>query len=315
MKLRVWALIAVAAVLVCSEAAAAQTKVARPKILGVAHAAYYVSDLAKARQFYEGLLGFAEPYALNGDNGADRIAFVKINDNQYLELFADTPSGDGQLNHIAFYTDDATRMRNYLASQGVKVPDKVSKGRIGNLNFTVTDADGHKVEFVQYEPDSWTAQHRGKDMPATRISKRIMHAGFTVGSVSAAMHFYADILGFREFWRGSSNGAELSWINMRVPDGDDYVEFMLYRDPPGRERLGVQNHLCLEVPDAEAAAAELRTRASRVQYARPVDVRIGKNRKRQTNLFDPDGTRIEIMEPGTIDGQPASASTAAPPRM
>jgi len=292
----------------------AQRKIERPKILGVAHVAFYVSDLPKARAFYTGLLGFAEPYSLKRDDGADRIAFVKINDNQYVELFADPPTGDGQLNHIAFYTDDAARMREYLASRGVQVPAAVAKGKIGNLNFTVRDPDGHGVEFVQYAPDGWTAQHRGKDMPAQRVSKRMMHAGFTVGSVSASTRFYEDILGFTEFWRGSSNDTELSWINLRVPDGDDYVELMLYRDLPSSERRGSQNHICLEVPDIEKAAADLRSRATANGYTRAIEVRTGKNRKRQANLYDPDGTRTELMEPVTIDGRPTPSSNAPPPR-
>jgi len=37
------------------------------------------------------------------------------------------------------------------------------------------------------------------------------------------------------------------------------------------------------------------------------------NRKRQVNLFDPDGTRVELMEPVTIDGKPTPPSTAPPP--
>ena len=44
-------------------------------------------------------------------------------------------------------------MRVYLESPGVKVPDKVSQSRIGNLNFNVVDPDGHIVEIVQYQPD------------------------------------------------------------------------------------------------------------------------------------------------------------------
>ena len=47
----------------------------RPKILGVAHAAIYVKDLAKARKFYEQFLGFGEPYTLPGADGGVRIAF------------------------------------------------------------------------------------------------------------------------------------------------------------------------------------------------------------------------------------------------
>lgn len=292
----------------------AQAALQRPRILGVAHVAYYVSDLAKARQFYEQFLGFEEPFSLPGRDGGPGMAFVKINDKQYLELSPAPPAGDGQLSHVAFYTDDAVRMRDYLAARGVKVPDKVPKGRTGNLNFTVSDPDGHRVEFVQYEPDSWTAQHRGRQMPATRVSQHMMHTGFTVGSVAAAMRFYAGVLGFREFWRGSSNGDELSWINMRVPDGDDYVEFMLYRDPPSPERRGSQNHICLVTPDVQKAAAELKRRAAADRYTRAIEVRVGRNRKRQANLYDPDGTRVELMEPSTIDGQPAPPSTAPPPR-
>ena len=231
-----------------------------------------------------------------------------------LEISAGPAGEDGRLNHVAFYTDDAAAMRVYLAAHGIKVPESVPKGRTGNLNFTVTDPDGHRVEFVQYEPDSWTAQHRGKEMPATRISEHIMHTGFTVGSVSAAMKFYADLLGFKEFWRGSADEKELSWINMRVPDGDDYVEFMLYRDPPSAERRGTANHICLVVPEIEKATAELKQRAQATGYTRAIEVRTGRNRKRQSNLFDADGTRVELMEPNTIDGQPTPSSTAAPPR-
>jgi len=287
---------------------------ARPRILGVAHVAFYVNDLAKARRFYEQFLGYAEPFSLKRDDGSERIAFAKINDRQYLELFADPAGADGQLNHVAFYTDDAAAMRDYLASRGVKVPDKVPHGRTGNLNFTITDPDGHTLEIVQYEPNSWTAQHQGKDMPAGRVSPRLLHAGFTVGSAAAALRFYTDVLGFREFWRGSANGTELSWINLRVPEGDDYVELMLYRDPPDAERRGVQNHVCLETADVAKAVDDLRPRAASTGYARDLEVRVGRNRKRQANLFDPDGTRVELMEPRTIDGEPAPSSTAPPPR-
>jgi lactoylglutathione lyase len=142
----------------------------------------------------------------------------------------------------------------------------------------------------------------------------MIHTGFTVASTAAAMKFYADLLGFHEFWRGSSDDKELSWINMRVPDGEDYVEFMLYRDPPSAQRLGTMNHICLVVPNIEKAADELKQRAASTGYTRAIEVRTGKNRKRQCNLYDPDGTRVELMEPDTVDGKPTPSSTAVPPR-
>src|SRR6266478_6076904 len=100
-------------------------EVKRPRILGVAHMALFVSDLQKARAFYEDFLGYREAYVLKRPDGSDRIAFVKINEDQYLELFAEDPKQDGRLNHIAFYTDSAENMRAYLAARGVKVPERV----------------------------------------------------------------------------------------------------------------------------------------------------------------------------------------------
>ncbi len=127
----------------------AQEPIARPKILGVAHIALYVKDLAKTRQFYEDFLGYAEAYTLPAKDGSGvRIAFVKINDYQYIEIFTETDRGEGPLNHISIYTDNAERMRDYLVAKGVRLMGNaahgpVPKGMIGNKNFNVQDPDGH----------------------------------------------------------------------------------------------------------------------------------------------------------------------------
>ena len=251
----------VAAALCLSPELPAQRLVARPKILGVAHLAVFVSDLPKARAFYGDLLGFDEPFTLPKPDGSVQIAFVKINDRQWIELFNEPSAGEGQLNHIAIYTDDADGMRDYLAMQGVVVPERVGKGRTGNKNFMVKDPDGHNVEIVEYQPDSWTAKDAGAHVPASRLSDRAMHVGILVGSLDTAAKFYNGILGFQEFWRGSAaNSKTLSWVNMRVPDGTDYIELMLYDEIPVPDRRGSAHHLCLVVPDAEKAVAALNAR-------------------------------------------------------
>jgi len=289
-------------------------EVRRPRLLGLSHMALFVSDLKKARAFYEDFLGYQEPYVLKREDGTDRIVFIKINENQYIELFAENPKQDGHLNHIAFFTDSAQDLREYLASRGIKVPDKVTKGRIGNSNFNIVDPDGHTVEIVQYEPDSWTRREQGKFMPDTRVSTRMAHVGVMVGALEPSLKFYRDVLGFQEFWRGSSSGTELSWVNMRVPDGDDYLELMLYSTPQNAEQMGGKNHICLFTPDINKAVAMLESRPARKNYTRPIEVKVGKNGKRQVNLFDPDGTRIELMEPNTVDGKAVPSSTAPPPK-
>ena len=287
---------------------------ARPRILGIAHVALRVSDIEKSRAFYEQFLGFAEPFSLNNPDGSLAMTFVKINDQQYLELFPGLDPSADRLHHVALQTDDAERMRVYLAGRGVKVPGQVLKGRIGNLNFNITDPDGHTVEIVEYAPEGWSMRKKSRFLPRERVSQHILHAGILVGDLGAAMHFYGEVLGFRETWRGSSNGQTLSWVNMQVPDGGDYIEFMLYRDLPAPDHRGVEHHIALETPDIAAALATLEARPYRKGYSRALEPRTGINRRRQLNLFDPDGTRTELMEPATVDGRPAPSSTAPPPR-
>ncbi len=134
---------------------------ARPRILGIAHIAFYVSDLAKAREFWIDFLGYQECFNLKKPDGSVRIAFIKIDDSQYIELFTEKPRGNMMLNHISFYTEDAEAMRDYLAAKGVKVPEKVGKGQTGNKNYNIVDPDGNIVEIVEYQPDSWTAREKG----------------------------------------------------------------------------------------------------------------------------------------------------------
>jgi lactoylglutathione lyase len=299
---------------VASAVVIAAQDVRRPKITGVAHVALYVSDVDKARVFYKNFLGYGEPFQLNNPDGTLSLTFIKINDRQYIELFPERQPGTDRLAHISIETDHAEQMRLYLKAKGIAVPEKVGRGRIGNANFNVKDADGHTVEIVQYLPDGWSLRDKGKAMPQTRISPRMLHAGIIVNSLEPAMRFYRDVLGFEEIWRGSSNEKVLSWVNMKVPDGSDYIEFMLHDPLPEPTRRGSAHHICLEVEDMKKSSAILRGRAAPAGYARPLEIRTGRNRRRQLNIFDPDGTRTELMEPRTVDGQPAPSSHAPPPR-
>jgi len=270
------------------------------------------SATSKNRAFYKDFLGFSEPFKLDKPDGSLSLTFIKVNDRQYIELFPGLQPGADRLNHISIQTDDAEAMRAYLGSRGVKVPATVPKGRIKNSNFNVKDPDGHTVEIVQYEPDGWSLREKGKFMTSARISERMLHLGILVGDLSASRKFYGDILGFHEIWRGSRDGVVLSWTNMQVPDGEDYIEFMLYKDLPEPDKRGTAHHICLMTPDIAAAKTKLETRSS--LYSKPMEIRTGTNRKRQMNLYDPDGTRVELMEPVTVDGKPAPPSNAPPPR-
>jgi lactoylglutathione lyase len=288
--------------------------VARPKIIGVAHIGFYVSDVAQSRAFYKDFLGYGEPYQLENPDGSLALTFIKINEQQYVELYPGLQPKEDRLHHIAFYVDDAEAMRRYLASRGVAVPDRVQRARIGTTFISVKDPEGHDVEFVQAQPDSWAAREKGKFLSKDPLSVRMSHFGILVCEFEKSMAFYSDILGFTETWRGAMRDSEtLSFTNLRLPDSNDYLEFMLFGEPPAPDQRGIEHHFCLEVPDIAQAMAWLEQRSARASYPHAITTKTGINRKRQVNLFDPDGTRVELMEAQTIDGIPAPSSTRPVP--
>jgi lactoylglutathione lyase len=286
----------------------------RPRITGISHVGYFVSNLPRAIAFWHDLLGFDESYDLNKNGSEDvLIAFIKINDHQHVELFNEAPRHQpNMMSHVCFTVDNIEQMRAYLRSKGFDVkPGNDAKTRTGDYAFEIKDPDGTLIEFVQTLPAGMEARAAGKLMPATRISTAIYHAGFLVADSEESMAFYHDVLGFNEIWRGSSTPNELSWINMQVPDGSDYVEFMLYSGVPAS--FGTKNHIALAVPDAQRAIAILEARPAFKTYGKPLEMHVGKNGKRQVNLYDPDGTRVELMEPKTVDGKAVATSTAPAP--
>jgi lactoylglutathione lyase len=280
---------------------------ARPRILGISHVAFRVSDLARARAFYQTLLG----HVTDTPPGAGAPLQAAINERQYVTLRAGLAAADDRLDHVALETDDVEAMRSYLAARGVDIV--VRNAESGNPAITVRDPDGWALEFVQHTPETWPRKAPAGDA-GRAVSRRMLHAGILVGDLDAANRFYGGILGLVETWRGSRSGTELSWTNMKVPDGDDYLEFMLYDRLPAPDARGTPHHICLQVDDLPKAQAILAERVAAAAYTRALEPRVGTNRKRQLNLFDADGTRVELMEPNTVDGQPVPPSTAPPPR-
>lgn len=273
----------------------AQTK--RPSIVGVAHIGLKTGDLSAARSFYGRDLGFEEPFTLDKPSGGLLLTYFKVNDHQYIEVFPELKSAtEDRLSHIAFETTSAQQLRDYLASRGVKVPDTLHPGRDGNLSFMIKDPDDHNVEFVEYVPGSLHSRNFGKFMPDTRISERIIHVGVTVADRDAADKFYKDILGFTETWHGGMKDDRTDWVDMRVGEGTDWLEYMLNVHNPSPKTLGVMHHLALGTPSVERSHKQLEGRGMHIE-----NPKIGRDGKWQLNLYDPDLTRAELMEPKPVE--------------
>jgi lactoylglutathione lyase len=287
----------------------------KPRITGISHVGFFVSDLPREVAFWHDFLGYDEMYTLpKKDSSEVRIAFIKINDLQHIELFnEEPPMPHNMLSHLCFTVDDIEKMRAFLRSKGYDVkPGNGAKTKVGDYAFEIKDPNGLLIEFVQRLPTGKEMQSVGKFMPETRISPRIYHVGYLVADAQKTEDFYK-MLGFTETWRGGANPKELSWINMKVPDGEDYVELMLYHSLPDESKWGTKNHLSLVVPDIQRSVAELESRPYHKSYGKPLTINTGVNGKRQVNLYDPDGTRVEIMEPNTVTGKPVASSSASPP--
>jgi catechol 2,3-dioxygenase-like lactoylglutathione lyase family enzyme len=287
--------------------------VQRPAITGIAHVSYFVSSLPKALDFWHGLLGFQVVATQDAERpGRGLAASVIIHPGQRVELFeGERLDPPGRMRELCFTVSDLKQMRSYLRAQKIAFTAVVVDGQ---QELAVEAPDRVRLEFVQGASQPQSAQAKDLQQADERISTGIFHVGFAVSDSVKALDFYGKVLGFRETWRGSADGKQLSWINMRVPDGTDYIEFML-KPATDAKGLGSQNHVSLAVPNMEAAVAKLKASPAFARYPLPVVIRTGIDRKRQVNLFDPDGTRVELMEPFTVDGKPAVSSTAPVPAL
>jgi catechol 2,3-dioxygenase-like lactoylglutathione lyase family enzyme len=294
-----------AAVVIAQGAALAQP--ARPLITSVSHLAVYAADPAKTEAFYVHDLGAVKLPDPENPAGV-RYYFSPVQFAEVLPL----PSGAGinRMDHAAFNVSDAEAMRRYLISKGIAVPRKLSQGGDGSRWFQVKDPEGTAIEFVQ-PPASLPPIADGG------LSTHIIHVGFIIHDRKLEDTFYRDILGFRPYWAGGMKDDVTSWVSQQVPDGPDWLEYMISTNAPTQAQAGVLNHFALGVPNMEAVYTRLwnedRLKGQVDAHGAQTVPKIGRDAKWQLNLIDPDGTRAEVMELHAIGKPCCSAFTASDP--
>jgi catechol 2,3-dioxygenase-like lactoylglutathione lyase family enzyme len=262
---------------------AAQVQPARPPITGIAHVRLYSTDLHKSREFYSNLLGMAGGTA--GCMGAILPCFT-INDHQQIELLQVTAGApDNLLAEVAFATPDVEQMRRYLLAHNVTA-GAIAKDSYGVQHFELRDPERNPIAFVQLpSPHFFNA-------PGEQVSTRMLHAGFIVKDRAAEDRFYREILGFRMYWHGGFKDAGNDWWEIQVPEGTDWIEYMLnIPSNADHNERGVQNHFSLAVDKMQSAAARLRTHGLKTTD----QPEIGRDGKWSFDIYDPDMTRVEFM--------------------
>jgi catechol 2,3-dioxygenase-like lactoylglutathione lyase family enzyme len=257
----------------------------RPHITAIDHVVISTSGLKAGREFYS-KLGLSA-----GGAGCRHVAqdcfTVNWATRTHIELRS-SPScpSSSCLGQIVFRTDNAKKLRDFLTRQGIKV-GPVEQLSNASLKFDVADPGGNYISFMQ------VLVNPIDDPPPDASHGHIVHAGFIVRDRAAMEHFYKDVLGFRPYWHGGMKDDQTDWVSLQVPDGTDWVEFMVNVPENADQRLrGIMNHIALGVPDIQAAREQLVKNGVHLTE----EPKLGRDGKWQLNLYDPDQTRIEFME-------------------
>jgi catechol 2,3-dioxygenase-like lactoylglutathione lyase family enzyme len=303
--------ILIAALLATSTAAvSAQTTPVRPKITGISHLAVYTSNPAATEHYYTAVIGAAK---MPDPENAKGVRYV-LSATQFIEVLPLPPdAGINRMDHAGLNTVDAEGMRKYMAAKGWKVPASVTKGPDGSKWFAVLDPEGNKIEFVQ-PPAGAKA-----DAP-NAIGHHIIHVGFLVHSRDKEDTFYRALLGFNPYWWGGMTDAKVDWVSQQVPDGHDWIEYMLSAGPGtgipagmSQHTLGVLDHFSIGETSVDEAYKTLKD-AGRLEGVQcDKGTKIGKDGKGQFNLYDPDEIRSELMNFHATEKPCCSEFTAQDP--
>ena len=270
-------------------------------ILGLANVGLRTSDLDKARAFYSGTLGFDEAFDTKGADGAVTAVYFKVGDRQFIEISPGLKPNDVvSMSHIAFRTENIERLRTMMLARGL-APTEIQTRPDGNLGFSLGSLPAQELdhlEFVQYVPGSLSEATKGKLLSERRLSDHLEHAGIVVTNFTAAYEFYAVALGFRDrYMRFNYERSKVVLDQLRSPGpNEEFVELFNFEGlsaPLVRKLVRGPVHLALTVPDDAALFQETVKRG--VSPKRPPP-RYAWDDRYNTNLFDPDGTRIEFMQ-------------------
>jgi catechol 2,3-dioxygenase-like lactoylglutathione lyase family enzyme len=264
----------------------AQTSaVARPRILGIDHVSFYTTKPEGVKAVYTGTLGLAS--AAPVESGG----LVRYMVGRQWVGYSTAPEAKAtdRMDHVAFTTDNIAALREYLIANGLKVP-AIEGHADHSRSFTVADPEGHPIEFLERGKAEATGPPRD-----SAVSRHLIHTGFRVRSREVEDHFYRDLLGFHLYWHGGMQPSETDWVAMQVPDGTDWLEYMLNQsEHPDLRQSGGMNHISLGVADIKKAQAILESHGWKPHDREKAQM--GRDGKWQLNVFDPDLTRIELME-------------------
>jgi catechol 2,3-dioxygenase-like lactoylglutathione lyase family enzyme len=243
-------------------------------LTGIAHIALRVNDFQKTRDFYH-TLGFEQAFEFT-DSGKLSVAYIKVNDHQFIELIPRTSdSQPGGILHTCFEVADIESLFKAYVARGLQ-PTEPKKARAGNLLFVMHGPDDQLLEYTQYMPESLHSLDHGKHL-GDRISTHMLEATTPVHNLPVERAYYTDRLAFKsagsdgnELYIAGSSGDKVE-LQAALPDAKPHVMFA--------------------VANVRHAAQELRKRGFEVQKSRHA-----------ISVTDPDGAVILFVAPTQAPG-------------
>jgi catechol 2,3-dioxygenase-like lactoylglutathione lyase family enzyme len=277
----------------------------RPKIYGIAGVRLYVSDIKAARVFYQGVTGTTRPCDWCEKREASSF---RLRSGQFILLSYGKPDkGANLLAEVSFNADHLKELEHRFKTSKIHYESDRSTGELTMIR--AKDPEGNALAFLDVNSPRYRA-YSPNNLQDSALDERIIHAGFVARDRDAMDKFYKDILGFHVYWHGGMKDDQTNWVDMQVPDGTDWIEYMLgVPENADKHTLGVMNHIALGVPDVKAAASQLEKAGVKLKES----PKIGRDGKWQLNLYDPDETRVELMELKPVEKPCCSEYTGTHP--
>ena len=114
----------------------------------------------------------------------------------------------------------------------------------------------------------------------------INHVGIAVDDMDAAIEYYTETMGYPEAFRIENEAGAIGLVYVQVSQ-NTFVELQ----PTNENRGPGLNHFGVVVDDMDAAIGMWRGRGAEVQ-----DARSSSTNAILSNIFDPDGIRMELLE-------------------
>jgi catechol 2,3-dioxygenase-like lactoylglutathione lyase family enzyme len=276
----------------------------RLSLVGIA-----VSDYAKSQAFYERVMGFPVAFKFSSQDGTRTNTFFQMSRDSFLEMQQATADVRPGLTHAHFVVDDlnATLARLRQAGLPPAPPNSQPASAVTGAGFSqnifvknanVYDPDGIRLELNELVPESlmkkaaesWTAAQDARGLALSVV-------GVAAKDPLASAKFYQTLVGFRVAFTFGSTDPQRMNVYYQT-SRDTFLEMQ----PAGATLPAGLTHFHVLTRDLDATVARLRQAGLAAAagnapgtIGQAVTVSSGAHVK-NVNVFDPDGTRLELNE-------------------